>query len=88
MWNAPKPLDGLTTNQAALVPTHRQVNVRRLSLGCHVHAAWAASTSRSAVRIALACDVPQSLLPRWSPTRNHPHVVADLLARGKRSKFQ
>src|SRR6204780_900372 len=66
----------------ALVSAHRQVNVSTAPVRIVAHRRLRRlHQQESQQRIALLADVPQSLLATTGVfARNHPHVVADLLA--------
>src|SRR6267143_1873304 len=69
----------------ALVSTHRQVYIAtsplRMASGCRLGGLHQQEAQQG---VALLADVPQSLLASTGVLfRNHPHVVADLLATWK-----
>src|ERR1700732_2173228 len=69
----------------ALVPTHRQVNVPTSPVGMDTRRRLGRLHQQEAQQgVTLLADVPQSLLASTGVlTRNHPHVVANLLAAWK-----
>jgi len=68
-----------------LVPTHRQVNVPTSPVGMNTRRCLGCLHQQQAQqRTALFTDVPQSLLASTGVlTRNHPHIVANLLTAWK-----
>src|SRR5271168_3414471 len=69
----------------ALVPTHCQVHVPTSPVGMDTRCRLGRLHQQEAQQgVTLLADVPQSLLASTGVlTRNHPHVVADLLATWK-----